>query len=306
MTLIALLVGLALERLLGYLNEFRDAAIWRRYAHALDNLILRAGLRLGGLRLLLILTIPVLLTAWLSEFLRSWWWGLIWLVFSIGVLFWCFGPNDLEDDVDAFIEALAREDDAQQIQIARRFLSEENVSEDAVERARQVAEATFYQANIRLFAVIFWFVIAGPLGAILYRLVATVAQPTESIEGSAQTDTARVDVELQSIALGFLSLLDWIPVRLEALGFAITGSFDHAFSTLTHLFWGYSGKLRETNRQLSAASGANAIGLDTILGDQPDTSRFNQAFSSIIIHVHRNLIVWLAVIALITLGGWLA
>ena len=73
------------------------------------------------------------------------------------------------------------------------------------------------QANNRLFAVIFWFVLIGPLGAWAYRV-------TDLIRRRAVFNTSR-DQEYSNPAVLNASVmihgwLAWIPARLTAIGYA--------------------------------------------------------------------------------------
>ncbi len=72
----------------------------------------------------------------------------------------------------------------------------------------KMLEATAYQGFERLFAVLFWFVVLGPMGALLYRLSYLYhrAQPS--------------DVSAQ-----WLWALEWLPARVLGASFAITGNF---------------------------------------------------------------------------------
>src|SRR5690242_17087435 len=75
--------------------------------------------------------------------------------------------------------------------------------------------ATFLASHQRIFSVLFWFVVLGPFGAVLYRLIESVN--TQMLTGA--TLAGRVK-----------ALLDWIPVRLEAFLFALGGHFTAVFA----------------------------------------------------------------------------
>ncbi|APZ42748.1 regulatory signaling modulator protein AmpE [Acidihalobacter ferrooxydans] len=305
MTLISLLIALVLERLVGSMTDFRRPALWLRYADGLDALLRRIGLRWGTLRLLLVLVVPVLLVGWFGEVLGSVLFGLLWIVYGIGVLLVCLGPDDLEDDVNAYTEAVAMDDPSRQWRVAAHFMPAADVPEDAVERARSVAGAAFVESNRRIFAVMFWFVVLGPAGAVLYPLVSILARslPAEDEDSDAPLDEARADGV--RLAAGLCALLEWPSARLAALGYAITGSFDHAFESLRRLFWGETKTMDQNTRELLMQSGAGAVRLDEMLDDEADASTLSAMFATVINHVHRNIIVWMTFVALFTLGGWL-
>lgn len=314
MTLISLLIALALERLVGYMSDFRRPAFWLRYADGFDAILRRLGLNFAGLRLLLVLLVPVLLVGWLSDLLDSVLLGLLWIVFSVGAVLFCLGPDDLEEDVNAYTEAVAMDDSSRQWRIAARFLGAAEVPEDSRERARAVAEAAFAESNNRIFAVVFWFALLGPTGAVIYRLVRTLAHL--SLEEEKAEEAVEVDEpdeaedkdrrsEFMRLAAGLCALLEWAPARLVALGYAVTGSFDHAMESLRHLFWGESRHMSENTRALLIKSGAGAARLDEMFEDEADAATLSAVFATVINHIHRNIIVWMTVLALFTLGGWL-
>lgn len=315
MTLISLLIALALERLVGYMSDFRRPALWLRYADGFDGILRRFGLGLAGVRLLLVLLMPVLLIGWFSDLLDSVLLGLFWIVFSVGVLLMCLGPDDLEEEVNAYTEAVAIGNSSRQWKIAIRLLGSVPVPEDAVARGRAVAEAAFAESNNRIFAVVFWYVLLGPTGAVLYRLVHILAhRPPGDEAGSGDDGDATQDgggapaslaEELGRLAGGLCALLEWPSARLVALGYAITGSFDHAMDSLRRMFWGESSRMSENTRTLLMQSGAGAARLDELLEDEVDASALSAVFATVINHVHRNIIVWMTVLAIFTLAGWL-
>ena len=78
----------------------------------------------------------------------------------------------------------------------------------AEEVHRLVQHGFFYEGFQRWFAVLFYFVLLGPAGALAYRLL----------------QLCRRDFEVD-LAQRCLHLADWIPVRLLAAAFSLTGDF---------------------------------------------------------------------------------
>jgi membrane protein required for beta-lactamase induction len=77
--------------------------------------------------------------------------------------------------------------------------------------------AIFLASHQRIFGVVFWFVILGPIGAVFYRLIEGIS--SQMLTGS-------------TLARQIKGLLDWLPVRLEVLLFALGGHFT---AVLIHL-----------------------------------------------------------------------
>lgn len=75
----------------------------------------------------------------------------------------------------------------------------------------------FVMANSQLFAVIFWYLAAGPIAALTYRLI-NLSQAVDSVN----TQAKQVN-----------DVLEWIPARLTALLFLLAGNFQRGFSAFT-------------------------------------------------------------------------
>ncbi|MDZ7642789.1 MAG: regulatory signaling modulator protein AmpE [Woeseiaceae bacterium] len=165
MKLIALLIGLAVERLATQLFHLRELR-WLDY-------VIDAGCaqvtRFGNwpaiipvALLAVLLAAPVfIVTFMLGDLL----FGFPYLLLAIVVLFFSLGPRDIGEEVDEYCAAL-ESGDAERIRASSKALLEHDVPDDPAQRIAEVEQAVFVQANNRLFAVIFWFVLLGPLGAL--------------------------------------------------------------------------------------------------------------------------------------------
>ena len=87
--------------------------------------------------------------------------GLVGLLFSVLVLVYAWGPRDLDVDVEAIIDA--HEPAARREAIARLWPDGETVAADGP----ALVEAVFRNALRRWFGVLFWFLLLGPIGALL-------------------------------------------------------------------------------------------------------------------------------------------
>ncbi|MGH8516455.1 MAG: regulatory signaling modulator protein AmpE, partial [Panacagrimonas sp.] len=104
MTLIAIIVALVAERMLGHVPGWGTPMLLRGYVTALRRGLPLAALWRGALALPLLLAPPVALCAWLQGAIES---PVANLLFSGLVLFVCLGPRDLADDVKLWLEARA-------------------------------------------------------------------------------------------------------------------------------------------------------------------------------------------------------
>jgi len=185
--------------------------------------------------------------------------------------------------------------------------------------ARLTIERGLVDAYREVFAVLFWFlVLPGPAGAVLYRLSAMLAQEWQGeLPRGDTTPLARDRGEFGRPARRLLWLLDWIPVRLTALSFAIVGDFEDAvycWRTQPALW-----PLSEGGEPVGIllASGGGALGVElggpvpTLsgepeerpvvgMGDVPDTELIPSAVGL----VWRALVLWLLLTLLLTLANW--
>ncbi|HNP35887.1 MAG TPA: regulatory signaling modulator protein AmpE [Woeseiaceae bacterium] len=308
MNLIALLVSLVIERLATQYFH------WRRMPW-LDRVI-DAGIRnasgkstVSALSLVLLLTLVLVLPVLIvSSALNDTLLGFPYLVLSIAVLFFSLGPKDVGEDVDEYCRALEAGDE----ETARRraeTLIEGELPEDQYEATRAVEAAVFVQANNRLFAVIFWFFVLGPLGPLgawTYRITDLIrrravlnALRQENEEASAAA------VRVQAVASGLHAFLAWIPARLTAIGYAIAGHFDAAIEAWRTPRGEPGGIAAGSNESLLARVGVGAMALDEV-PDEDLVERSIRGATTANSLVFRLLLIWVVIIAAMTLYGWTA
>jgi adenosylcobinamide-phosphate synthase len=98
------------------------------------------------------------------------------------------------------------------------------------EVTRLAVERGLVDAYRQVFGVLFWFVVLpGPAGAVLYRAAALLANEWKAPTGATEsTPIGRERAAFGAPVRLFLELLDWLPVRITALSFAIVGDFEDA------------------------------------------------------------------------------
>src|SRR5262249_44103088 len=145
--------------------------------------------------------------------------GMFGLALATVVLFYCWGPRDLERDAEAIDKA---PDSEQRIAVAQMLRDEEQQPGLPFDSGTLVEE-TFTAALHRSFGVLFWFVVLGPAGALLYRLTQLLA----FAPGFAEGQSAAQHNLLERAA----RILDWLPAHLMALALALVSDFDAVFKT---------------------------------------------------------------------------
>lgn len=304
MKLIALLIGLFVERLATQLFHLRELR-W------LDQLI-DAGFRqaarfanwpaiLPVTLLALLLVVPVFLPIFMLG--DAMYGGFPYLILAIIVLFFSLGPKDIGEDVDEYCMALETGDE-DQISNTAKALIEQEVPDESRERIRRVEEAVCIQANNRLFAVIFWFVVLGPLGAWSFRISDLIRRravfKATRTDGDSSGDAAAA---VRDAAVSLHGWLAWIPARLTAVGYAMAGSFDAALQAWRAPDENIALHHSEQNEQLLARVGVAALAVRDI-GDESDAERGVRGARAANSMVFRLLFIWAAVIAAMTLYGW--
>ena len=297
-TLLAVIVALAIGHLapdaasgvrqygwfggwLRWLNaQFPEGSIWRgRYGIALA------------------LVVPLLVVGLFQFALDQPLWGFVGLLFDIAVLFYCWGPRDLDLDVAAVLDA---PDAASRRSAAERLWPE---GEPAKLDGASLVEAVFRNALRRWFGVLFWFCLLGPFGAVLYRLSVL----------AVEREHAKLAHETASGAKTWLAILEWPVAQLMTLALALVGNFDSVLAA-----WREDGAFGLHGNVLNSAARASvrneiaeevadytesgvsaSTALAEVFGELPE---LRDAMSL----VWRILVLWLAVIALFVIAGWIS
>jgi AmpE protein len=235
--------------------------------------------------------------------------GVVGLLFGIVALFYVWGPRDLDQDVSVLIDA---EDPEARRTSARHLGLNGDVS---VTDGGAMVEAVFGSALRRWFGVLFWFLLLGASGAVLYRLVQLAADETGSDPDAGKHGIAeRLPAATRDGARGLLALLDWPVAQLMTLSLALVGNFDtvigawkeaegarfrrgHAFlaaAARASVRCEIAEEAQELIEEGNAPSNAWAQ-----LGELPE---LRDAMSL----VWRILLLWMAILALFVVAGWVS
>ncbi|MCK5091459.1 MAG: regulatory signaling modulator protein AmpE, partial [Gammaproteobacteria bacterium] len=158
MTLIALLTCLALEMFWQRADEYRRLDWLNQYTDWMLGRLEKASWRDGAAGLVTVLLVPMLVVGTAQSVLAGVWLGLLELIFGIVVLIYCLRFQSLDRLVDEYYEARGTEDEVRTESIAIELTGESSISND------DVVKAVLVQSNERLFSVVFWFILLGPLG----------------------------------------------------------------------------------------------------------------------------------------------
>jgi AmpE protein len=301
MKLVALLIGLLTERLatqifhwreLGWIDSFIDKGL------ALSRKVANWPATIPVLLLAFVLILPVLLV---RLAIGDLWFGLPYFALAIVVLFFSLGPRDVGEEVDEYCLAIESDDEQRELATAKNLL-EEDPPQDPAERTRAIEEAICIQANNRLFAVIFWFIVLGPLGAWLYRVIDLIRH--RAVFNAWSKDDIDSNQELlRGAAENLHGLIAWVPARISAAIYGLAGNFEAA----AHSWRAAEGDelltRSERNERLLARVGTGAMALQ----DEPDEEASDRAIRGATAAnglVFRSLLIWALIIGAMTLYGW--
>lgn len=298
MILISVLAALALDH---FLLAHRDSRVGRWFGKAIDAAAARLPSTWEGVGAALLVSAPpvvvMLLLQWL---LAGWLYGLASLALAIVVLLLCLGPIDVVSHVGDYIEA-RRDDDAERVAWNFERVTGEMPPSESRDEGRRMVEAVLYQGHDNLFATVFWFCLLGPTGAVLYRMAA---------EGALRPPPAIVARPGLHASLRYmLGILGWIPARLVAFGYAMTGRFEEAFARLRLHVLVAGDDVLGANRRLLIDTGGAALRQEDSepladVGAERRSSDAGGVVEAARALALRTAVLWLAVLALLTLGGW--
>ena len=207
-------------------------ALWVEKFSALRHRVQRDGFFLGELvrlerngkvhpwwTLAILVLAPVAVLALLLHVLEPVAYGLLALPVHLLVLVYSLGRGDVKAALGPFRDAWRRGDDQAALHVAERDLG--LAADDAQGLIKRVQGHLLWQAYQSFFAVIFWYFLLGPGAALAYRLLALTA------------DHSRQPA-LQALAGQLRHALDWLPVRVIALSFALVGNFVAVTRVMLH------------------------------------------------------------------------
>ncbi len=198
-----------------------------------------------GVIAVILLLVPFTVAAWLLA-----WLPLIGLAVALGLLYLALGARSLAEHAEAVAEALQAGD----LALARRkvalIVSRDAADLDEEGISRATVESVLENGCDAIFGALFWFVLAGAAGVVLYRLANTL----DALWGYR---TPRY-LHFGWAAARFDDALNWLPARLTALSYVLVGSQP----ALAWRCWqAQAPNWKSPNAGPVMAAGAGALGL---------------------------------------------
>jgi adenosylcobinamide-phosphate synthase len=318
MNFLAVLAALGLEQWRAFRWRVALERAFVRYARAVERKLNGGTAQQGLLGALVALAPPVAIAAgayWLLTDLYP----LLGFVWNVAVLYLLMGFRRFSRGFSDVTSALKEGD----LNAARRALAvwRGGATSDlsSSEIAKLTIECALLHSYRQVFAVLFWFtILPGPAGAVLYRATVLLANEWKSdARGTDITPISRAREEFGRPVQRLLWLLDWVPVRLTALSFAVVGDFEDAIFCWRTQAKAWATQEGGVHAGIVLASGAGALGVMLggpipVLGGEPDfrpelglgEPADVDAMPSTVGFGWRALILWLLLILLLTLAYW--
>jgi len=255
--LVIILLAFALDHWLPERGGFR---LWDWYSDWAESIEqpFNGGLRLQGSFAVLLAIAPILIAISLATLILGQIAGALTFLFSVAVLYLCVDLYRLGAVAQAVAAALENGDVAHAAARLKDLTGKDTVETTEAGVAHATVEAILKQGNKLVMAPIFWFLVLGPLGAMLQRLASV-------LDRLWAHRTARF-AEFGWAAARLDDLLCWIPARITAISYAIMGSFEDAL----HCWRRQAGMWSGLSSGPLLASGLGALHLDTCEDGEKD------------------------------------
>ncbi len=268
---------------------------------------------------MLLPTVFVGLAYWVLSGTIGWPMGVVW---NIAVLYGTLGFRQFSHHFTAIRSALESGDEDS----ARRLLAQwQQVEVSGISRSeivRQVVEYSVIAAHRHVFGVLAWFSVLavlglGPAGAVLYRLAEFVPRYWTH-KGDVLLQP--VSGALQATASRCWDVMDWVPARITAIGFAVVGSFEEAIESwrnganrglvgndgvilaatagAINLRLGQGARAAPAGGSATTLEGVGADASASATGQEPEVGHLR----TVVGLVWRTVLMWMILLALLTLA----
>jgi adenosylcobinamide-phosphate synthase len=255
-----------------------------------------------------------MLVHWLLAWGLGWWMAILW---NVALLYATLGFRQFSHHFTGIREALDNGDENKARELLAQWQQVEVGHIPRSEIVRHVIEHSVIAAHRHVFGVFFWYAALsiiglGPVGAVIYRLTEYAQRRWQqpAPDGSWASDV------LRAVSMRAWQAMDWLPSRMTALGFAIVGSFEDAMDGWRH----HAQNFPQDNDGVILAATAGAInirlgGAALTSSEEDDTTASGSSsstpgriaslshFAQVVGLVWRTVIMWLLLLALLTMAN---
>jgi adenosylcobinamide-phosphate synthase len=251
MTFFSILCALLIEQLKPLRADNQIYAEIKRFAMRIEAWF-NAGQvshgRLGWFLMMGCLMVPTAVIYWVLMYygwvFAAFAWNILIVYLTLGFRHYSHYFTSIQFALNAGDEATARTLLAEWTRI-------DTVGMDGTEIARLAVEKSLITTHRNVFGVFFWFLMPlGPACAVMYRVAEYLARAWN------EPDHMRNEAFGQFAARAFY-WIDWIPVRLTAIAFAVVGNFEDAI----YAWRNFAGRWADESRGIILAAGGGAMGV---------------------------------------------
>lgn len=249
MKLLVIVLCLLCERFFLQVRSYQHFRWFSLYSQVIEKQLTNGAL-VSAWVMLVLMILPFVVVASLVLYQVSYLlYGLVGLILNVIILYFCIGPGN------PFYP----------------------IRDTSVDHHSQAHIGTYLaRANEQLFAVLFWYILLGPIAILIYRLIAESRTQTFLCEFSSR----------------LINIIEWLPARMTALLYLLVGNFQAGLGDFTSRLMASPAN----NQTLLSVCGLDALGSAT--SSQPLT--MPQAESL----VEHSVIVLLVFLAFFTLVSW--
>lgn len=248
MILVTVLLCLSIQRIFNLAGVIPHTWVLN-YLKVFHNI----AMKINAILAIGVLVAPIIISASIINLiLAKFLYGLFSLLLSTTILFFCIDARDL---------AYAKKDV---------MLSNKSI---------------LSQAFMTIFPGLFWFMLLGSLGIIIYTSIKLISNNILHID-SRFTNIAKLAHTMQAT-------IDWVPSRLLAISYALVGNFNQSFTYFKQHAW---------SSFYDAQNFATAAGMASLDLKAHSDSEQQQQYHAALDLVNRVLIIWLVALFFATLG----
>ena len=287
MTLITVLIAFALEYFLGTFDRFRKFDWFDYYLNWIERSLGRYSQWEGVLGVLITLAVPVMILLAISYALSAIFIGLVFLL-SIFVLIYCLGL-DINNLLSNYIQSIKGKMDEDIAVVENQIKLDLDLNEYNETKA---ISSILLRSHNHIFGVLFWFIILGISGALLYCLTVRLMNRVDGGHGG-YADAVR---DLHNILM-------WPSARLLAIGFALSGSLVDTIDAWRSV----DGHTLMCSNDIVIKTGLGALQYhEADSEDDNSHERYIGWIQETQAMINRSLIIWLTVLGILTIGGVLS
>ena len=271
--------------------------------------------RLGWILMMTALMLPTGLVYWILKHYEltfaAFAWNVLIVYLTLGFRHYSHYFTSIQIALNAGDEATARA-------LLAEWTKLDTVGMEATEICRIAVEKALVTTHRNVFGVFFWFLMPlGPACAVMYRVAEYLARAWN------EPDHMRNEAFGQFAAKAFY-WIDWVPVRLTAIAFAVVGNFEDAI----YAWRNFAHRWADEAKGIILAAGGGAMGVrlgtpnenasrvlpadaatvdssdseaDVLPGEEPNV----RALQSTVGLVWRALLLWMMLLLLLSGAVWL-